>query len=214
MEEGIATKVDEHQLMELYLNSLLNNNVALHDDVSIETPSIVQNAIVDELGSSLQPTLKHMAEVGTNVSIKVLFFKLGQIMLATPMLGIYKILLLEDYKNRIAKVPGYSTCNQGLLTVRNKNFEIIDISNFILTTEQQEKFTLTLENSRYLLLISETAHAVMCQTVGQFKEIPLDVIKQRKKSHPYPWHIGTIVSDMVPIIDLTALIKAFLHKKC
>jgi len=134
--------------------------------------------------------------------------------IATPMLGLYKVMLVKNCKHYITQVPRYSANSHGVLTVKNKNFDIVDVTQFICTKEQQGKHQLTLADSRYLLLVSETAHAVMCQTITQFKEVSLEAIRKTRKSLTNPWHIGTIISDMVPIIDLPTLIKAVLLEKC
>lgn len=190
----IAEKTANQSLMELYLNSLLSNTeLALPDEV------IVQQDIV---------TAK------ANISLKVLCFQFGEITIATPMLGIYKVMLMKNCKHHITQVPGYSINSHGVLTIKNKNFDVINVAHLICTKEQQEKQPLTLCDSKYLLLISDTAHAVMCQTITHFKEVSLAAIRKTRKSLDNPWHIGTIISDMVPIIDLPTLIKAVLPEKC
>lgn len=198
--------------MSLYLNSLLDNTVNLQLD-----NEVIQENLNDQplLAVLEQCELREIPTAKPKIfSIKALLCTIGQLKYAIPLTHIFKIVLTKDYQKHISLVPGYLERNYGLLTAYNKVFEIVDITQILNCSRLNSNYKAVFDNYRYLLLISDTAQAILCNSIEDFTDLSFNNIKQTTDRCIFPWKIGTLFPELIPVLDLIALLKANLAKKC
>lgn len=198
MELEVAVNIDSSQLMELYLNSLLPSSVAS-----------AQESLVTDIVA--QPVIK-----ATAPNIKLILFNIGKMLLATPLLKVAKILSLQEYGASITVLPYSNSYSCGLITITGKTFELIDIETLLWPKAKEYKAISRpmIADNKYLLLIADTAHAILCQEIVDFKDVALNYLQSRKNNYNCPWYIGNLLPETIPVLDLLALSKAIFLKKC
>ena len=197
MDQSLKTTVDSQQLMELYLNSLFVNAATIEQEDDIETSVATK-----------PPEIVSVAPA----PLSVMFFQVGRFKIATSTAGIYRVVALDQWRHCIRRLANQQLASHGLLNIYNKNFEIIDISAMLAADDDLDHPLMTLDTTKYLILTLDSMHAVMCDDLQSFANIPINNVRQQRKPLHPAWHLGTALTFMVPIIDLSGLISAYKEK--
>lgn len=133
---------------------------------------------------------------------QALFFKLGQLILATPLVELSRTI---KFDRTITKIPGQPSWFIGLLEDQNKKIGILDTGQLIMGKNYANKRDLAAQPFKSMLVTNDGNWALACDELLSIGRLQPEQVRWRTHRKQRPWLIGTLIEELTAVIDVTQL---------
>jgi len=199
-----------------YLSTLLSN-------ISFNTPAEVSLDAVEKIEPELQ-VIEQLEEQGADAFIKsesikiqslaimpsyaqdefsALFFKVGHLILAVPLIELGRTL---KFDSKLTSIPQQPIWFMGLKLDQDKKVGILNLAYLIHGKSRAEKRCYSDDPFKNIILTGDSNWGLACDEIITIKKITPDKVRWRTDRQRKPWLVGTIIDDLVVIVDVNELV--------
>jgi len=181
--------LDQKDAIKSYLDSLLDTNQKLEKQVS--------NDISTQVAGHIPQWAK--SEFG------VLNFCSAGIQLYVPVSFVRGI---KNIGGRIDKVKGTSDWIKGSITTKGEKVTVIDTESLVVSSNKRTVDYQHPDANSYVILLGDGNFGLVCDTVGQVKQITAADVHWRVNSSKRRWLAGMLQDEVAALIDARRLALA------
>jgi len=138
-----------------------------------------------------------------------LFFRVGKLLLATPLCELQHTLKMSEKPGRI---PGQPAWFLGLMEDQGRQVGILDTGQLLFASHRG-----ALQNSRgrgyaRVLVIHGKKWALACDEILSISRLPPERVRWRTRRQNRPWLIGTLTEELIAVIDIHQLLPQKTNK--
>jgi len=160
-------------------------------------PQVATKAVVTE-----EEALAVMPKY-TQEEFSALFFKVGNLVVAAPLIGLSRTLKFEG---DLLKIPQQPVWFMGLKLDQDEKVGILNMAYLIQGKSMASKREYVNEPFKNIILTEDSQWGLACDEVLSVKRIMPDTVRWRTNRDKKPWLIGTIIEDLVVIVDINKLV--------
>lgn len=227
MAEGKATNkpfMEPENALDTYLSTLLANiSIESVPEVIIEE-SVVSSKLVSDVAVSVQEVVAEKKEIlssekeGVDTPVthplaimpqyaqeefSALFFKVGHLILAVPLIDLGRTLKFDA---KLTSIPQQPIWFMGLKLDQNKKIGVLNMAYLIHGRNKAEKRSYAEKPFKNIILTEDTNWGLACDEIISIKKITPDQVRWRTDRKKRSWLVGTIVEDLVVIVDINELV--------
>lgn len=133
---------------------------------------------------------------------QALFFKIGQLILATPLVELSRTI---KFNRTITKIPGQPSWFIGLLEDQQRKVGILDTGQLIMGKSFANKRDLDEQPFKSMLITQDGNWALACDELLSIGKVQPDQVRWRTNRQQRPWLIGTVIEELTAVIDVKQL---------
>ncbi|PKM11702.1 MAG: chemotaxis protein CheW [Gammaproteobacteria bacterium HGW-Gammaproteobacteria-3] len=133
---------------------------------------------------------------------QAIFFKVGPLILATPLTELSRTL---KFGRVITKIPKQPSWFMGLLEDQGKKIGILDTSQLILGKSKSLNRDLIEQPFKSMLVTQDGNWALACDEVLSIAKVTPEQVRWRTDRQSRPWLIGTVIEELTAVIDVSRL---------
>jgi len=138
---------------------------------------------------------------------QALFFKVDQLILATPLIELSRTIKLE---RKPTKIPGQPSWFLGLLDEHDSRIGVLDTGQLILGKNRGRLRDLTERPFQRILITQDRKWGLACDEILSIGKLKPEKIRWRTVRQRKPWLIGTVIDELAAVIDVKQLVP---HRK-
>ena len=138
---------------------------------------------------------------------QALFFKVDQLILATPLIDLSRTIKLE---RRPGKIPGQPSWFLGLLDEHDCRIGVLDTGQLIFGKIRGGQRNLDEHPFQRILVTQDKKWGLACDEILSIGKLKPEKVRWRTIRQKKPWLIGTVIEELTAIIDVTQLVP---HRK-
>lgn len=138
----------------------------------------------------------------TGHEFQALFFKVDQLVLATPLTELSRTLRFDS---ETRSVPGQPSWFLGLLAGHEKNVGVLDTGQLILGKVIGQQRNLLEQPFKSLLITQDGNWALACDELLTIGKLLPEQVRWRTYRKQRPWLIGTVIDGLAAVIDVNLL---------
>jgi len=138
---------------------------------------------------------------------QALFFKVDQLILATPLIELSRTIKLE---RKPAKIPGQPSWFLGLLDEHDSRIGVLDTGQLILGKNRGSLRDLVEHPFQRILITQDRKWGLACDEILSIGKLKPEKIRWRTVRQRKPWLIGTVIDELAAVIDVKQLVP---HRK-
>jgi purine-binding chemotaxis protein CheW len=213
--------IEPEKALDTYLSTLLEN-------ISIEAVpkvTVEEQVIFSELDSkTIVSEQEQLTEIVASSSIEAeipithplvvmpqyaqeefsaLFFKVGHLILAVPLIDLGRTLKIDA---KLTSIPQQPIWFMGLKLDQDKKIGVLNMAYLIHGRSKAEKRSYADNPFKNIILTEDTNWGLACDEIISIKKISPDQVRWRTDRKQRAWLVGTIVDDLVVIIDINELV--------
>jgi len=199
--------------LDTYLSTLLSG-ISLSTETQLaaeqdefESQSIEQSeeqiadVFVKSEGTQVQP-LALMPSYAQD-EFSALFFKVGHLILAVPLIELGRTI---KFDSKLTCIPQQPIWFMGLKLDQGKKIGILNLAYLIHGKIKAEKRCYSDNPFKNIILTGDTNWGLACDDIITIKKITPDSVRWRTDRQRKPWLVGTIIEDLVVIVDVNELV--------
>ncbi|MGD7034480.1 chemotaxis protein CheW [Methylotuvimicrobium buryatense] len=133
---------------------------------------------------------------------QALFFRIGQLILATPLVELSRAI---KFDKRITKIPGQPSWFIGLLEDQERKIGILDSGQLILGKGYANKRDLIEQPFKSMLITQDGNWGLACDELLSIGKVRPEQVRWRTNRKQRPWLIGTVIEELTAVIDVKQL---------
>lgn len=133
---------------------------------------------------------------------QALFFRIGQLILATPLVELSRAI---KFDKRVAKIPGQPSWFIGLLEDQERKIGILDSGQLILGKGYANKRDLIEQPFKSMLITQDGNWGLACDELLSIGKVRPEQVRWRTNRKQRPWLIGTVIEELTAVIDVKQL---------
>ena len=138
----------------------------------------------------------------TRYEFQALFFKVDQLVLATPLTELSRTL---KFDGETRSVPGQPSWFIGLLQEHEKNVGVLDTGQLIFGKVIGQQRNLLEQPFKSLLITQDGNWALACDELLNIGELLPEQVRWRTYRKQRPWLIGTVIDGLAAVVDVNLL---------
>lgn len=138
----------------------------------------------------------------SHYEFQALFFKIGQLILATPLVELSRTI---KFNKTVAKLPGQPSWFIGLLEDQEEKIGILDTGQLILGKGYAEKRNLNENPFKSMLITQDGKWGLACDDLLSIGKLRPEQVRWRTNRKQRPWLIGTVIEELTAVIDVNEL---------
>jgi purine-binding chemotaxis protein CheW len=138
---------------------------------------------------------------------QALFFKVDQLILATPLIELSRTIKLE---RKPTKIPGQPSWFLGLLDEHDSRIGVLDTGQLILGKNRGSLRDLVERPFKRILITQDRKWGLACDEILSIGKLKPEKIRWRTVRQRKPWLIGTVIDELAAVIDVKQLVP---HRK-
>jgi len=214
--------MEPENALDTYLSTLLENiSIAavpeLIDEEQYVPPQVAPEVTVlvqDELTETKETLPVETIETAVTHSLAVmpqyaqeefsaLFFKVGHLILAVPLIDLGRTLKFDA---KLTSIPQQPIWFMGLKLDQDKKIGVLNMAYLIHGRNKAEKRSYAETPFKNIILTEDTNWGLACDEIISIKKITPDQVRWRTDRKKRAWLVGTIVEDLVVIVDINELV--------
>jgi len=201
-----------------YLSTLLSNLPITSEEIlpedgsteliadDVEAVAVPANK-VEEL-NAVKPNVandKHLAVMPKYAQdeFSALFFKVGHLILAVPLVDLGRTLRFDS---KMTSIPQQPIWFMGLKLDQEKKIGILNMAYLVHGKSKADKRSYSEEPFKNIILTEDTNWGLACDEILSVKKINPDEVRWRTDRKKKSWLVGTIVEELVVIVDINELV--------
>ena len=133
---------------------------------------------------------------------QALFFRIGQLILATPLVELSRAI---KFDKTITKIPGQPSWFIGLLEDQERKIGILDSGQLILVKGYANKRNLIEQPFKSMLITQDGNWGLACDELLSIGKVRPEQVRWRTHRKQRPWLIGTVIEELTAVIDVEQL---------
>lgn len=133
---------------------------------------------------------------------QALFFRIGQLILATPLVELSRAI---KFDKTITKIPGQPSWFIGLLEDHGRKIGILDSGQLILGKGYANKRDLIEQPFKSMLITQDGNWGLACDELLSIGKVRPEQVRWRTHRKQRPWLIGTVIEELTAVIDVKQL---------
>ncbi|MBS3954917.1 MAG: chemotaxis protein CheW [Methylomicrobium sp.] len=138
----------------------------------------------------------------TRYEFQALFFKVDQLVLATPLTELSRTL---KFDGETRSVPGQPSWFIGLLQEHEKNVGVLDTGQLIFGKVIGQQRNLLEQPFKSLLITQDGNWALACDELLNIGKLLPEQVRWRTYRKQRPWLIGTVIDGLAAVVDVNLL---------
>jgi purine-binding chemotaxis protein CheW len=134
---------------------------------------------------------------------QVLIFRVGQLILATPLSELQRTL---KFDNIVTKIPGQPSWFLGLIKDQGHQVGILDAGQLVLGKSRGSVRNIDEQQFKSLLILNDNKWGLACDEVLSISQMLPEKVRWRTQRKKRPWLIGTVIDELTAIIDVNQLV--------
>lgn len=163
----------------------------------VQQPELVQA----ENKAKLQP-LSVMPDWALH-DFQALFFKVEDLILATPLTELSRTLKVE---RKPGMIPGQPSWFMGLLDEHDSRIGILDTGQLIFGKQRASQRDLVARPFKHILVTQDKRWGLACDEILSIGRLSPEKVRWRTGRQKKAWLIGTVIEDLTAIVDLRQLV--------
>jgi purine-binding chemotaxis protein CheW len=136
-----------------------------------------------------------------------LFFKVDQLILATPLIELCRTIKLE---RKPSKIPGQPSWFLGLLDEHDCRIGVLDTGQLVFGKTRGSQRDLEENPFKRVLITQDKKWGLACDEIISIGNLKPEKVRWRTIRQKKPWLIGTVIEELTAIIDVKQLVP---HRK-
>lgn len=156
------------------------------------------------------PTKLHALAVmpeWTQHEFQALFFKVDQLILATPLIDLSRTIKLE---RKPTKIPGQPSWFLGLLDQHDSRIGVLDTGQLVFGKSRGSQRNLEENPFKRILITEDKKWGLACDEILSIGKLMPEKVRWRTIRQKKPWLVGTVIDELTAIIDVKQLVP---HRK-
>lgn len=168
-----------------------------------KSATIVKTSALVELQLVPKPTMPlAVMPPWAQYEFQALFFKIGQLILATPLVELSRAI---KFDKTITKIPGQPSWFIGLLEDQERKIGILDSGQLILGKGYANKRDLIEQPFKSMLITQDGNWGLACDELLSIGKVRPEQVRWRTNRKQRPWLIGTVIEELTTVIDVKQL---------
>jgi len=216
--QGHKVFMEPDSALDMYLSTLLANislntvegtqlDAVEQDKVELQAIEIEQREqkIADIFVSSETTHVQSLALMPSYAQdeFPALFFKVGHLILAVPLIELGRTI---KFDSKLTSIPQQPIWFMGLKLDQDKKIGILNLAYLIHGKSRAEKRCYSDNPFKNIILTEDTNWGLACDEIITIKKITPDKVRWRTDRQRKPWLVGTIIEDLVVIVDVNELV--------
>jgi len=134
---------------------------------------------------------------------QALFFKVDQLILATPLTDLSRTVKIE---RRISQIPGQPSWFIGLLDDQDSRIGVLDTGQLLFGKLRGSRRDLAQKPFQRILITEDKRWGLACDEILSIGKLKPEKVRWRTSRQKKPWLIGTVIDELTAIVDLRALV--------
>lgn len=177
----------------------------------VETP-LVKLEPVKKVAVQVTKKLQKVKKVEKPLSVmpdwaqhefQALFFKVGDLILATPLTELLRTIKIEQEPTII---PGQPSWFMGLLDTHGQRIGVLDTGQLIFGKTKGQQRDLEHEPFKSILITGDGKWGLACDEVLSIGKLEPDKVRWRTLREKKAWLVGTVIDELTAIIDVNHLV--------
>ncbi len=139
----------------------------------------------------------------TQHEFQALFFKLDNLILATPLTGLLRTIKIED---TLTSIPGQPSWFMGLLDTNEQAIGILDTGQLIFGKTIGQQRDREKQPFKSILITYDGKWGLVCDEILSIGKLTPEKVRWRTLREKRPWLVGTVIEELTAVIDLKQLI--------
>jgi len=173
---------------------------------ALSVPDKLQPGLVQAENPATLNALSVMPEWAL-YEFQALFFKVDNLILATPLIELSRTIKLE---RNPTKIPGQPSWFLGLLDEHDSRIGVLDTGQLILGKNRGSLRDLTLHPFQRILITQDRKWGLACDEILSIGKLKPEKVRWRTVRQRKPWLIGTVIDELAAVIDVKQLVP---HRK-
>lgn len=133
---------------------------------------------------------------------QALFFRVGPLILATPLIALSRTLKID---RKPGLIPGQPSWFIGLLDEHDSRIGVLDTGQLIYGKTRGAR-DLEKEPFQRILVTRDKRWGLACDDILTIGRLTPDKVRWRTSRQKKPWLIGTVIEELTAVIDVEALV--------
>jgi len=202
--------------LDSYLSTLLSNisfntiaetqlDTVEQDEPEPQAIEQAEEKIADVFVSSENTQVQSLALMPSYAQdeFPALFFKVGHLILAVPLIELGRTI---KFDSKLTNIPQQPIWFMGLKLDQDKKIGILNLAYLIQGKSRAEKRCYSDNPFKNIILTEDTNWGLACDEIITIKKITPDKVRWRTDRQRKPWLVGTIIEDLVVIVDVNELV--------
>ncbi|WP_031433525.1 chemotaxis protein CheW [Methylomarinum vadi] len=138
---------------------------------------------------------------------QALFFKVDQLILATPLTELLRTIKIE---RQPTKIPGQPSWFMGLLDEHEGRIGVLDTGQLLYGKSRGGQRDLETNPFQRILITGDGRWGLACDEILSISRLQPDKVRWRTLREKRPWLIGTVIEELTAVIDVQQLVP---HRK-
>lgn len=199
----------QDQVWDTYLKGLLNHAYTPRQPVTKVEPTVEPTPKIAECTQAEAPPPDIIPAPSPPAipppewsleSFQCLFFKLGEILLAAPLITLREVIKYE--RSVIKNLPGQPRWSSGIIDHRGEIINLIDPGSILMGSN----YTMPDKNYRYIILTDTPGIGFLCHEFTDMSRLDPGSIRWYQNRIKRPWLAGIHKQKLCTVIDIERLL--------
>ncbi len=136
-------------------------------------------------------------------AFSALFFKVGNLVLAAPLTDLARTMKFEA---KVTKIPQQPVWFMGLLPDKNTQIGILNMAYLVQGKSRAAQRSYAHKPLQNVIVTLDGNWGLACDEVLTITKVQPDKVRWRTDKQKKPWLVGTIIDELVAIVDINALV--------
>jgi purine-binding chemotaxis protein CheW len=139
----------------------------------------------------------------TQDEFQALFFKLDNLILATPLTALLRTIKIEA---KPTNIPGQPSWFMGLLDTNEQAVGILDTGQLIFGKTIGQQRDQDKQPFKSILITHDGKWGLVCDEILSIGKLEPEKVRWRTLRKKRPWLVGTVIEELTAVIDINQLV--------
>jgi purine-binding chemotaxis protein CheW len=179
--------------------------VALPATVEKRTESVQSEKKLEQAAQKVHP-LSVMPE-WSQQEFQALFFVVGKMTLAVPLTELLRTI---EFNRKVSKIPEQPSWFLGLMDELDSRIGVLDTGQLLFGKVYGLERDLQKKPYQSILITTDGRWGLACDSVLSIGKLTPEKVRWRTLRKKRPWLIGTVIDELITVIDVSTLVP---HRK-
>ena len=139
----------------------------------------------------------------TQNEFQALFFKLDNLILATPLTELLKTIKIGT---KLTSIPGQPSWFMGLLDTNKQTIGVLDTGQLIFGKTIGQQRDQEKQPFQSILITYDGKWGLVCDEILSIGKLQPEKVRWRTSRKKRPWLVGTVIEELTAVIDINQLV--------
>jgi len=181
----------------------------LGQTAALNNKSVIEKGIEDKIQVPATKILNPLSVMPdwTQQEFQALFFRVDQLILATPLTELLRTIQIEKKPTPIPTQPSWF---MGLLDTHEQRIGVLDTGQLVFGKTRGQRRNLKKNPFQKILITYDGRWGLACDEILSIGKLEPTKVRWRTMREKRPWLIGTVIEELTAVIDIRHLVP---HKR-